>query len=56
LLERAGTPANLCIGVRQQAVGLEAHAWVEVGGCIVGRESIERGLFEPLTPIVDRSP
>jgi hypothetical protein len=35
LLARKRVPAELRIGVRQSATGLEAHAWVEVQGTIV---------------------
>jgi len=35
LLRRRGIPAELRIGVRKTAAGLDAHAWVESNGCIL---------------------
>ncbi len=44
LLERQGIPAQLRIGVRKDANGFEAHAWVENAGTILndGQDVTER--------------
>lgn len=37
LLAREGLPTGrLLVGVRREASGLEAHAWVELGGLVLG--------------------
>jgi len=38
LARRRGADAALRIGVRRTGGGIEAHAWVEVGGVVVGDE------------------
>lgn len=43
LLRRRGMPAELRIGVRKTAEGLEAHAWVESDGRVLdGTDSMSR--------------
>ena len=36
MLDRRNTPAQLCIGVTKTLNGIQAHAWVEVMGEIIG--------------------
>ena len=36
LLRRAGTPAEIVIGLPKEPTSHEAHAWIEVGGVDVG--------------------
>jgi hypothetical protein len=50
LLKRRGIPADLRIGVvKDEAKGLQAHAWVESRGVVVvGESGMER--YTPMTP------
>lgn len=55
LLERAGLPADLCIGVRRDGPALAAHAWVEAAGPSAAPASVERRLFAVLLPRLHES-
>lgn len=58
MLVRRGVPAVLRVGARLDG-GLVAHAWVEVGGCVVGdseREIAKYGTFEPGRTAAPRRP
>jgi hypothetical protein len=43
LLQRQGTPAELVIGLPEEAVTKDAHAWIEVDGVDVGPPPGSRG-------------
>lgn len=54
LLRRRGLPARLRIGVRRGPDNLIAHAWVDVGGHLVGEPSstpIDYTAYESLEPL-----
>jgi hypothetical protein len=50
LLVRRGMASRLVIGVRRPAGGLEAHAWVESAGRVVGDRSDVASHYTPLAP------
>lgn len=54
LLRRNGIQAELRIGVRREAGGLQAHAWVENAGAPVGEPGEPSPSYHPLEPV--RSP
>ena len=49
LLARRGIDASLRIGVRKEAGELQAHAWVEYAGRVIGEEAGVAVCFAPLT-------
>ena len=50
LLRREGIDdVHLRLGVNRGATGLEAHAWVELGGVPLGTAGRERSRFVPMT-------
>jgi hypothetical protein len=48
LLRRQGDEASLRIGVRREAGGLRAHAWIERAGEPVGERAATTRVFAPL--------
>lgn len=54
MLARRGLPARVCIGVRREASSLEAHAWVELHGRIMGDDPSHVARFAPLAAFVSR--
>jgi hypothetical protein len=56
LLLRDGVPSELRIGVvkGRAGLGLEAHAWIEVGGTVVGEVEEWHRTFIPLEKVVPR--
>jgi hypothetical protein len=49
LLERSGEPGSvLRVGVRRTDTGFAAHAWVEVGGEVLGDEAWHVQTFAPI--------
>ena len=48
LLGRRGIGADLRIGVRKEADGLDAHAWLEYGGQPIGEPQAVSAQFAPL--------
>jgi hypothetical protein len=51
-LRREGLPSELRIGVRKLGGALNAHAWVEVGGAVVGDHPAALAQFTPLADLV----
>lgn len=47
MLRRRGIDATLRVGARKEADIFEAHAWVELGGAVVGDASGEHQHFAP---------
>jgi hypothetical protein len=54
MLARRGLPARVCIGVRREAGSLDAHAWVELHGAIVGDDPSHVARFAQLAAFVSR--
>lgn len=50
MLGRRGHGAELRIGVRRHGAELEAHAWVECGGCPVADDEGDNGGYSVLLP------
>ncbi len=49
LLHRAGIPgATIRVGVRQSEAGMDAHAWVELGGEVIGDSAAHVRRYAPL--------
>lgn len=48
LLRRQGIEGKLCFGARLQNHGLEAHAWVEMGGVVINDRPDIRQHYKPL--------
>ena len=54
LLSKAGLHSRLCIGVRKESKGFEAHAWIERDGRVLiggeaGSQNANRDKWTPLT-------
>jgi hypothetical protein len=50
LLARRGVASRLVIGVRRTEGGLEAHAWIESAGRVLGDRPDVAALYTPLPP------
>lgn len=48
-LRQDGLPSELRIGVLKDGDALKAHAWVELGGCVLGDEAVVVSAFAPLS-------
>jgi len=55
LLRRRGIESEICIGVRKVGDSLEAHAWVEHSGIVLGEERDVSQRFTPLASTTDMS-
>lgn len=53
LLRRRGIESEICIGVRKVGDGLEAHAWVEHSGNVLGDHQDVGRHFTPLASTTD---
>ena len=53
LLRHHGIPADLRIGVRNQASGFEAHAWVEAAGEVLSESGDDYTRFVPFEGAID---
>lgn len=51
-LRRRGIGSDLCIGVRRDGGQLEAHAWVECGGCALNDSADVRQRFTPFAKAI----
>lgn len=51
MLRRAGYPAEVCLGVHRQGGAIEAHAWVQSAGHVVGDAADVAQKFTPLAPV-----
>lgn|GEM_PF-731753 len=54
MLVRRGLPATVQIGVRREAGALEAHAWVELHGRVLGDHPEHVARFSPLAGFASR--
>jgi hypothetical protein len=50
LLARRGQVAHIHFGVRMAASGVEAHAWVELDGAVLGQTAAHQSQFVALRP------